>query len=114
MPREPTMPNEVRERVARVHRAYSSMGTRGTRTLSPAYRFFGNTIVWRCDQCSRMFCLTQDESRFIEIPRHILTEFRSHFCVSPQVSQTSVDHERECEVITMTGEPDKRDPNDTR
>src|SRR5512146_648877 len=115
MPCEPTMPNEVRERVARVHRTYSSMGTRRSRTLSPAYLFFGNTIVWRCDQCSRMFFLSLDDARFVEIPRYISTEFGSHSCVTPEVVDTpSVDHDRECEVIGSVGEPYSRNPDSTR
>lgn len=55
--------------------------TETKRKLQPAYKFMGNTLAWRCDQCAKMFYLnnTREASAEIVMP-HILAEFRNHSC----------------------------------
>ena len=80
------------------------MGTATSRKLAPAYLFFGNAIVWRCNSCPRMFFVSLREASSGDIPRHIWTEFTSHVCSTPKVFHSPVDQNHECSVITIIGE----------
>jgi len=74
-----------------------------SRELEPAYLFFGEAIVWRCESCLRMFFVSTGEAVSGEVPRHIWTEFTSHFCTVPKVCHSPVDQNQDCAVITIIG-----------
>jgi hypothetical protein len=80
-----------------------------SRKLAPAYLFYGNAIVWRCNCCLKMFFVSLTEAQSPDVPRHIWTEFTAHFCATPKVLPPSADQNRECGIITITGERTNRD-----
>jgi hypothetical protein len=76
------------------------------RRLAPAYLFQGDILVWRCDQCAKMFFLAVTEAVASETPRHILSEFSSHFCVTPKITPSfpPADDKYECKIVAIQGE----------